>query len=60
MRAIVQEYLDNPSEKLLAQLTSEDQRFLAREDPPKKSKAKKSKAKAPADDSQEESQEATS
>ncbi len=59
MRAIVQEYLDNPSEKLLAQLTSEEQRFLAREDPPKKSKAKKSKAKA-AEESQEESQEATS
>ena len=60
MRAIVQEYLENPSDKLLNQMTSEEQRFLARQDPPKKSKAKKSKAKATEGESQDEPQEANS
>ena len=54
MRQIVQDYLQNPSDSLLAEMTSEEQRFIARQDPPKKKAKKKVKEQVK---EQEESQE---
>ena len=59
MRAIVQKYIDEPSAALLNQLTTEEQRFVEKQEPakPKKekaAKAKKEKAKQPEADAPEE------
>lgn len=53
MRAIVQDYLANPSDKLLLQMTSEEQRFIARQDLPKKKAKKKAKEKEEPQEPQE-------
>ena len=46
MRAIVQDYLENPSDKLLVQMTSEEQRHVEKLQADKRPKAKtKTKAK---------------
>ena len=44
MRAIVTEYLENPNAKLLAELTTEEQQFVAKQDIKKPDKSKKGKA----------------
>lgn len=46
MRAILKDYLENPSDKVLQQMTSEEQRYVAKLQAEKKPKPKtKTKAK---------------